>query len=263
MTWRVAASLLALRDEIDRRSPDRSKASDGTIGNAAHAARSSDHNPWVKDGDTGVVTAADFTNDPAHGFDSSDFADWLRERCRDGDETRVKYVISDRRIASAALKPGHKHWDWRAYDGPNAHLHHVHVSVRSDRAHYDNTSPWGWEEEEMVDWNERVKLSDAGRKLLKDEDGQVKVIDLLMGYGPGIRSARNELKAGFAAVTAQLGAQQALIKQLVGALAAGGSLTEQQAEHAAEAGARAALEKLAAALGDGEDTAGRVSPPAA
>lgn len=150
MAWRVAKSLLELLDEINRRSPDRSKLSDGFLGNAAHQSRDSDHNPWVQDGVVGVVTAGDFTNDPDDGFDSSDFANWLRERCRAGDETRVKYVISDRRIASASTKPGHKHWDWRPYDGPNAHLHHVHVSVRSEKSNYDDTSPWGWEEDDMA-----------------------------------------------------------------------------------------------------------------
>jgi hypothetical protein len=144
--WRVAKSLLELRDEVDRRSPDRSKASDGTIGNAAHAARTSDHNPWVQDGGTGVVTAMDITNDPEHGFDSSDFADWLRKRCKSGMENRVKYVISDRRIASAT----HENWAWRAYSGSNPHEHHVHISVLSTKNHYDNTSSWGWDEEDDV-----------------------------------------------------------------------------------------------------------------
>ena len=70
MAWRVAKSLLKLRDQINAHAPKRSKKSDGYIGDAAHASRSSDHNPWVKDGKMGVVTAADFTHDPAGGFDA-------------------------------------------------------------------------------------------------------------------------------------------------------------------------------------------------
>ena len=35
--WRVAESLLALRQEIDQLAPGRSRASDGTVGDAAHA----------------------------------------------------------------------------------------------------------------------------------------------------------------------------------------------------------------------------------
>lgn len=138
--WRVATSLEKLLAEINTRSPRRSKASDGGIGNAEHASRESDHNPWVKDGSMGVVTARDFTNDPANGFDSSDFAEWLRTRCKSGAESRVKYIISDRRIASATRE----NWAWRPYTGPNAHLKHVHVSVLATKGRYDDARSWGW-----------------------------------------------------------------------------------------------------------------------
>ncbi len=142
MTWRNAQSLDVLLDEINRRHPGRSKASDGSIGDAAHATRASDHNPWVKDGSTGVVTARDFTNDndPGVRFDSSEFAEWLRKRCKAGTETRVKYVISDRRICSPM-----NDWAWRRYDGSNPHDKHVHVSVESSKSSYDSPRPWGWE----------------------------------------------------------------------------------------------------------------------
>src|SRR5690606_41539543 len=63
--WRAARSLDVLRDEIDRIAPGRSTRSDGTIGNAAHQASDSDHNP---NGD-GIVCARDFTHDPKHGAD--------------------------------------------------------------------------------------------------------------------------------------------------------------------------------------------------
>jgi hypothetical protein len=139
MAWRVAGSLGVLLNEINLRSPARSKVSDGAIGDAAHATRDSDHNPWVKDGSMGVVTARDFTNDPEHGFDSSDFAEWLRKRCKAGTERRVKYIISDRRIASDI-----DGWAWRRYTGSNPHEHHVHVSVESTKALYDGKGSWGW-----------------------------------------------------------------------------------------------------------------------
>ena len=59
MAWRLARSLETLRAQINALSPNRSKASDGTIGDAAHSARTSDHNP---DGG-GVVRALDLTHD--------------------------------------------------------------------------------------------------------------------------------------------------------------------------------------------------------
>ena len=66
MSWRLARSLAVLRSQINDLSPNRSKISDGTIGNQEHASRVSDHNPNA----AGVVTAMDITHDPQHGIDS-------------------------------------------------------------------------------------------------------------------------------------------------------------------------------------------------
>ncbi|MGB4989147.1 MAG: hypothetical protein WBO10_07930, partial [Pyrinomonadaceae bacterium] len=66
MSWRIAESLKKLREQINAEWPGRDKASDGGIGDAAHASRSSDHNPWVKDSrGQGVVTAIDIDEDLA------------------------------------------------------------------------------------------------------------------------------------------------------------------------------------------------------
>ena len=136
MAWRVAEALLHLRTQVNAKWPNRSKNSDGTIGDANHASRSSDHNPWVKDGKEGVVTAMDLTHDPAGGFDSYAFADMLLKN-RD---PRIKYVISNRRIGAGTDGP--QPWQWRPYNGANPHDHHVHISVKSDKAHYDDVADW-------------------------------------------------------------------------------------------------------------------------
>jgi len=133
MAWRVAKSLLKLREQVDAAVPARSKSSDGTIGDAAHASRSSDHNPWVKDAGTGVVTAMDITHDPSHGVDSYALADHLREVV----DPRVKYVISNYRIWNPSVSPA-----WRRYTGTNPHNHHVHISVKPTKSLYDDTSAW-------------------------------------------------------------------------------------------------------------------------
>ena len=62
--WRLAPSLIALEDEVNRIWPRRSQASDGSIGDSAHRHRKSDHNPAG-----GWVTAIDLTNDPRVGLD--------------------------------------------------------------------------------------------------------------------------------------------------------------------------------------------------
>lgn len=131
--WRVANSLLKLREQVNELVPNRSKLDDGTIGDASHQSRTSDHNPWVNDGEMGVVTAMDLTHDPRNGFDSYQFADNLKLQ----HDPRIKYVISNRRIWTPSISN-----EWRAYNGANPHDRHVHVSVRSTKSFYDDTTDW-------------------------------------------------------------------------------------------------------------------------
>lgn len=136
MTWRLAKSLEVLRKQVNKAAPNRSKASDGTIGDEKHASRSSDHNPWVKDGKTGVVTALDITHDPAHGIHSEALAEALRA----SKDARIKYVLSNRKIFAGA--GGQSSWKWRKYGGVNPHNKHVHLSVKSSKSIYDSDKPW-------------------------------------------------------------------------------------------------------------------------
>ncbi|WP_109108956.1 DNA/RNA non-specific endonuclease [Azospirillum sp. TSO35-2] len=136
--WRTARSLEALRRQIDARAPQRSKASDGTIGDAAHAARSSDHNPWVRDGAFGIVTAMDITHDPAGGCDAGALADAIVKR---GDR-RVKYVIWNRRIVNSSPIGSSPAWIWREYTGANPHNKHIHISVLPEKEMYDDETLW-------------------------------------------------------------------------------------------------------------------------
>lgn len=135
MSWRLANSLITLRDQFDELAPERDTSSDGTIGDAAHAARASDHNP----DSSGVVKALDITHDPAHGVDTYQIAEQLRLSRDD----RIKYVISNRRIfgdAGYAARNGGEPWTWQRYGGSNPHDHHMHVSV--DLPDLDSPAPW-------------------------------------------------------------------------------------------------------------------------
>ncbi len=136
--WRVAQSLLTLRDQVNKKFPKRSKASDGTIGDAAHATRDSDHNPWVKDGAMGVVTAMDITHDPKKGCDAGKLADAIRA----SKDKRVKYIIWNKQIANSEPIGDAKAWAWRPYKGANPHDHHVHISVKDTKSRYDSTDAW-------------------------------------------------------------------------------------------------------------------------
>ena len=57
--WYPVAGVTKLRDQVDNRWPKRDKRTDGIIGDAAHQARQSDHNPDSK----GAVHALDLDKD--------------------------------------------------------------------------------------------------------------------------------------------------------------------------------------------------------
>ena len=132
MAWRVARSLLTLRDQINDRYPNRNKASDGTIGDADHRNRNSDHNPWYG---PGIVTALDITHDPGAGVD----IDRLTDELQSSRDRRIKYVIANDLIMSGAGGPSP--WVWREYEGTNLHTSHFHLSVVASPL-CDDTSPW-------------------------------------------------------------------------------------------------------------------------
>lgn len=148
MAWRVAKSLEKMRAQANEIFPARNKAADGTIGDASHASRSSDHNPHVDDG---VVTALDLTHDPGEGMDTWEIAEHLRK----SKDPRIKYVISNGRIFSSTSSP----WSWRKYTGSNRHAHHIHVSVKASKTHYDDTSPWNLVPE---GWRPTLRVGDSG-----------------------------------------------------------------------------------------------------
>lgn len=130
--WRLARALTVLLSQVNNQWPQRSKESDGTIGDARHATRNSDHNPWIKDDqEQPVVTALDITHDPANGVNCNALIAALF------DDPRIKYIIWNGRIYNAAIS-----LKWRKYDGANQHTKHVHISVKSDQKFYDDEKPW-------------------------------------------------------------------------------------------------------------------------
>ncbi|MGI6245759.1 MAG: hypothetical protein ACOYJQ_08325 [Pseudochelatococcus sp.] len=136
--WRLAESLKVLRQQVDAIAPGRSRISDGGIGDQAHQSRNSDHNPWVRDGAVGVVTAFDITDDPRNGCSAGQIAEAIL-RSRD---FRIKYIIWNRRIAYSRGVGEAAPWTWLRYGGDNPHTRHVHISVKSEKAAYDSRRAW-------------------------------------------------------------------------------------------------------------------------
>lgn len=107
----LAPSLVGLRAEINARWPSRDKTSDGWIGDAAHSARESDHNP----DDNGMVHAIDVDKD------GIEVAVVLAATIGD---PRVNYVIHDRVIYSRV-----RNFRPVPYTGSNPHTKHIHISI--------------------------------------------------------------------------------------------------------------------------------------
>ncbi len=129
--WYLAKSLGVLIDQVDAVFPGRDKSSDGSIGNKAHQATNSDHNPHG-----GVVYALDITHDPTHGVDT--YA--LAEQLRIAKDERIEYIISNKKIMSGTGQ-NHTAWEWREYKGDNPHDMHIHVNVK-DVPMGDKTDQW-------------------------------------------------------------------------------------------------------------------------
>jgi len=123
--WFVAPSLNALLASINSNFPHRDKSSDGSIGDASHAARASEHNPcWACTGyQYGIVRARDFDIDD--GDPGRDLRLEILKACIG--HPAVWYVISNGIIYSRTYG-----WTARKYNGPNGHFHHVHVSINKD-----------------------------------------------------------------------------------------------------------------------------------
>lgn len=131
--WRVAGCLLQLVDEANEANPNRSKSSDGTIGNAAHQATKSDHNP---DGN-GVVRADDLTS---LGLDLPAAFERGRQLTAAGRMPWLAgggYFILNRRITAPDFS------GWRVYTGANPHIAHGHTSCSANPAVYDRRDRWG------------------------------------------------------------------------------------------------------------------------
>lgn len=130
MAWRLVNSLKKLREQANSAAPGRDKSADGTIGDAAHASGSSNHNPEQD----GTVDAIDLTHDPLGGWNCRVVVDAIIA----SKDPRLLYIIFAGQIISGSGGPSP--WVKRKYSGSNGHYHHMHVSVRDDLQ--DDTRNW-------------------------------------------------------------------------------------------------------------------------
>lgn len=124
----LAPALVRFRSQVNALWPNRSKLSDGWIGDAAHSARKSDHNPAA----SGVVRAFDVT---INGIDVGRTLNAILS------DRRVEYVIFNERIATRNAQGV---FVWRKYTGTNRHDKHIHISLRHDVRMENDASDWAF-----------------------------------------------------------------------------------------------------------------------
>jgi hypothetical protein len=161
----LASSLIKLRREVDQTWPDRSRASDGWLGDSAHAGRKSDHNPnrW------GDVTAVDIT---AAGIPAEALFLYLVQRGRDGHVALQDggYVIFNGRAAYDS-----EGWKVRKYSGPNSHVTHLHISAGNTPPFYNNLDAWG------VDSFGGFVMDDEARKAFQTVNARLDAQGMFLG----------------------------------------------------------------------------------
>jgi len=131
-TWHLAPCLVRLRRTVDELWPDRDRRSDGALGDAAHAARTSEHNPDAK----GCVHALDIDVD---GVEPAAILAAVKHH------PAAWYVIWDRHIYSRTHG-----WAKRAYTGSDPHTGHLHVSCLLTEQAENDTTPWRVEKTEQT-----------------------------------------------------------------------------------------------------------------
>lgn len=231
MAWHLAPALVVLRDQVNTRWPGRDRSADGTIGDAAHAGRASDHNP---DSD-GSVNAWDVT---ASGIDVAALIAAVIA------DPRTAYVIHAGRIWT----PGS---GWRPYTGSSPHTHHVHVSVVHEHRETD-ASPWALGEEyDMAQLDTIQAQGEAILALLRVPGlggaGYPEATHKALGAAlPLVRETRDRVRGDdpHADVLQLLGARVAATEAALAALAITQGADPTAITEAAEEGARRALAGL-------------------
>lgn len=144
MTVALTKGLANLRSQVNATFPNRDKTSDGTIGDKAHQAETSGHNPddtkgakaeWNADSDTTPeIRAWDMDSDlGCPGTTAQMVVDHIRKLPKVS--SVLRYMIYNRKIYEAA-----NGWAPKTYTGASAHTEHIHFTGAYTQAADSNTT---------------------------------------------------------------------------------------------------------------------------
>ena len=260
-SWILVPCLVSLRTEFDTLAPARDRSSDGSIGDAAHAQTSSDHNP----DETGATPYEDSdSRNEVHAIDVDkdlNKAGWSMEKAveiivtrhRAGRDDRLQNVIFNRRIWSRS-------WSWtaREYTGSNHHDKHAHFSARYTTTQESDTRAWGLLEAEdddmatitQTDFNARMDAWWNARMSPSAKDNPARAALRIAPWqqvvGRSDKSTHSVLFTEMYNMLTQLSGQNPAVaaEAMVAALSANGQSTEETA-----AALKDALGERASAVG--------------
>ena len=128
---KLCAAGVTLRDQVNKKWPNRDKASDGWIGDAAHQANTG----WGTNGKgsyhnvdpNGIVHAIDLDEGFGPGWKkgttAKEFAEQLATYCREGkDKGRIAHIVYEDQVASATAN------NWHFRGSGYSHFQHIHIS---------------------------------------------------------------------------------------------------------------------------------------
>lgn len=199
----IDKGLLVLDAQIEAKAPGRRTGSDGFKGDAAHAARESDHNPEhppPPGNPDNQIDAGDWTHDPSHGADMGE----ISESIRLSRDRRVRYVIFNGRIFYGYDRPGLPAFTWTEYNGSDDHSGHMHVSVND--IHHDETQPWS------------IGMNQNDEKALINRINTMIDMSLVNPFGDGLKPEPNKLAEALNAIAASASAGNVGINQCMAAL---------------------------------------------
>jgi hypothetical protein len=197
--WRLTHGLDHLRSSVNARWPGRDKASDGAIGDTAHQASVSGHNPddtagstpeWTGDSDsTPEVRAWDMDDDLGEpGTTAQMLVDHLRRL--PGFSTVIRYMIYNRTMYHErdGFAP-------TPYTGSSPHTEHIHFSGAWSNAADENTT-FDYRLDEVGNMaltdDDLDKVAARTLELLRSEDGKRAIGQAVLSYDPGYRDGKPE-----------------------------------------------------------------------